>query len=170
MSQEAKRVYAEAVVLVERSLAEAARSQWAGQRPDLHRDRRALIELRRSVPNDRLEPCNQVVRDLLTAYAAVLDEQAARDSYEREVALSEEMKDELERLRPRAARQGLAVLTNDLRGFKAGRVAPPAPSSRGDAPRGGATRPASTPAPSPAADGAGQPRRRRRSRSSPSKP
>ena len=165
MSQEAKRVYTEAVVIVERSLAEAARAQWAGQRPDLHRDRRALIELRRSVPNDRLEPCNQVVRDLLTAYAAVLDEQSTRDTYERDVALSDDMKGELERLRPRAARQGLAVLTNDLRGFKTGR----APSAPAPAQRGPSSRPAPAPGAAPAADATARPRRRR-SRSSPSKP
>ncbi len=127
VSDEAKDVYAQAVVILERSLADAARSQWAGQRPDLHRDRRALIELRRSVPNDRLDPCNQVIRDLLTAYATLLDEQASRDSYERDVALSEEMKSELDRLRPRAARQGLPVVSADLRGFKVSRPREPSP-------------------------------------------
>lgn len=157
VSDEAKDVYAQAVVILERSLADAARSQWAGQRPDLHRDRRALIELRRSVPNDRLDPCNQVIRDLLTAYATLLDEQASRDSYERDVALSEEMKSELDRLRPRAARQGLPVVSADLRGFKVSRPREPSPVP--------AARPAARPAPAAgsgsAAPGAAAKKKRR---------
>ena len=172
-------MYAQAVVIVERSLADAARSQWAGLRPDLHRDRRALIELRRSVPNDRLDPCNQVIRDLLTAYAALLDEQATRDSYERDVAVSEEMKAELERLRPRAARQGLAVLSADLRGFKVSRLReasttprPPRPAGRpGGRPASAASATATPPgdAPAPAGD-APKKKRRHRPRSGRAQP
>jgi hypothetical protein len=149
-----KQSYAEATRIVEAALAEAARAQWAGDFPDLHRARRTLIELRRSVPNDRLDPANQVVRDLLTVYATVLEEQGQRNAYERDQALSAELRAELERLRPRAARHGLPVLADDLRGFRVGRerpVAPPAPRAR-----------PARPAPAAAASGAAKPKRRRR--------
>src|ERR1051325_9300934 len=100
-------IYADGMTVVERALAEAARAQWAGERPDIHRDRRRLIELRREVPNDREDPLGQAVRHLLTTYVSILDEQADRDRYERGLALSEELRAELARLRPRAAVQRL---------------------------------------------------------------
>jgi hypothetical protein len=144
MASDAKQVYSEARTVVERALDAAGRTQFEGRYPDLHRDRRRLIELRRSVANDRLDATNQVVRDLLTTYATVLEEQGARNTFERDNAISAELKAELARLRPRAARQGIPVLADDLRGFKVGRAADPARA--------------------PAA--AGTPRRRRRSRRS----
>jgi hypothetical protein len=77
------------------------------------------------------------------------------------------MKAELDRLRPRAARQGLAVLSGDLRGFKvpAARPATPAagPRPAGRPPGRGAARPA--PAGGAAAGEAPKKKRRRRSRS-----
>ncbi len=134
MSGAAKQVYSDAIALVERALNDAGRAQFEARFPDLHRERRQLIELRRAVPNDRLEPSNQVVRDLLTTYAAVLEEQSRRNAYERDSAISDELKAELERLRPRAARQALPVLADDLRGFRLGRGAdgarPPARTAR----------------------------------------
>ena len=164
MASDAKQVYSEARTVVERALDAAGRSQFEGRYPDLHRDRRQLIDLRRSVANDRLDATNQVVRDLLTTYASVLEEQGARNTFEREGAISDDLKAELGRLRPRAARQGLPVLADDLRGFKLGRPADPARSPR-PAPRAAPAAPAA-----PAA--AGTPRRRRRSRrsGSPSQP
>jgi hypothetical protein len=166
MASDAKQIYSEARTVVERALDVAGRTQFEGRYPDLHRDRRQLIELRRSVANDRLDATNQVVRDLLTAYAGVLSEQGARNTFEREGAISDELKAELGRLRPRAARQGLPVLADDLRGFKLGRPADPARAPR-PTPRAAA---AAAPAAAPAA--AGTPRRRRRSRrpGSPSQP
>ena len=158
-----KQVYAEAIAIVEQALGDAARLQWNGQKPDLHRERRTLIELRRTVPNDRLDPCAQVVRDLLTTYATLLDEQTARDTYERERAVSTELKLELERLRPRAARQGLPVLADDLRGFKLGRAHGASAPARQAAP------PAAAPDRT-AADPARPKRRRHRSRRGSSTP
>jgi hypothetical protein len=183
MSSDAKQVYAEARTVVERALDTAGRAQFEGRYPDVHRDRRQLIELRRSVPNDRLDPTNQIVRDLLTTYASVLEEQGSKNAFERDTAISGELKTELERLRPRAARQGLPVLADDLRSFKMGRAAP--------APRPQRPQRAATPAAAPAAGGehaagsgasagtgrehgagsgasagTGRPRRRRRSRRS----
>jgi len=169
MSSDAKQVYAEARTVVERALDAAGRAQFEGRYPDVHRDRRQLIELRRSVPNDRLDPTNQIVRDLLTTYASVREEQGAKNAFERDTAISGELKTELERLRPRAARQGLPVLADDLRSFKMGRAAP--------APRPQRPERAATPAAAPAAGGehaagsgasagTGRPRRRRRSRRS----
>ena len=99
------------------------------------------------------------MRDLLTTYASVLEEQGERNTFERDNAISDELKAELVRLRPRAARQGLPVLADDLRGFKLGRAADTARPQR-SAPRTAAA----APAPAPAA--AGTPRRRRRSRRS----
>jgi hypothetical protein len=165
MASDAKQVYSEARTVVERALDAAGRSQFEGRYPDLHRDRRQLIDLRRSVANDRLDATNQVVRDLLTTYASVLEEQGGRNTFEREGAISADLKAELARLRPRAARQGLPVLADDLRGFKLGRAAEPARPSR-PAPRAAAAAPAAAPA------AAGTPRRRRRSRrpGSPSQP
>jgi hypothetical protein len=148
-----KQVYGAMTDVLERALAEAARAQWAGQQADLHRARRALIDARREVPNDRSDPVAQIVRDLLTAYAAVLDEQSRRTSYERDAALSAELRDELARLRPRAARQGLPVLTDDLRGFRMGRGA--------DSPR--PRRPVEERPPAPQAKPPAARRRRRRS-------
>ncbi len=108
--------------------------------------RRALIEARRSVPNDRLDPVAQVVRDLLTAYVAVLDEQAQHDVYRREGSLSPTLQAELDRLRRRAARLGLPVLDERLE-FRRGAARDARPSAR--------------PSPPPAS---GPPRRRRQSR------
>ena len=167
MSSDAKQVYAEGRPVVERALDTAGRAQFEGRYPDVHRDRRQLIELRRSVPNDRLDPTNQIVRDLLTTYASVLEEQGSKNAFERDTAISGELKTELERLRPRAARQGLPVLADDLRSFKMGRAAP--------APRPQRPQRAATPAAAPAGEhaagsgasaGTGRPRRRRRSRRS----
>ena len=144
--------------VIEQALADAARTQWAGQQADVNRARRTLIEARREVPNDRADPLAQVVRDLLTVYAAVLDEQARKTTYERNAAVSDELKTELARLRPRAARQGVPVMSDDLRGFRLGRGAD-------------ASRPAPVPAPArpaakpPAAAAGTQPSRRRRRRS-----
>jgi hypothetical protein len=135
MSGTAKKVYSEAIALVERALDDAGRAQFESRFPELHRERRQLIELRRGVPNDRLDPANQVVRDLLTTYASVLEEQSQRNAYGRESAISDELKGELERLRPRAARQGLPVLADDLRGFRLGRRIEPSPSPAGRAAR-----------------------------------
>jgi hypothetical protein len=172
MSSEAKQVYAQARTVVEQALDAAGRAQFEGRYPDVHRDRRQLIELRRSVPNDRLDATNQVVRDLLTTYASVLDEQGGRNVFERDTAISPELKAELERLRPRAARQGLPVLADDLRSFRLGRAEPaprpqrparaaaPAAAGSGDREHAPAAAGAGTPA------GAGRPRRRRRSRGS----
>ena len=84
MASDAKQVYAEARTVVERALDAAGRSQFEGRYPDLHRERRQLIELRRSVANDRLDATNQIVRDLLTTYASVLEEQGARNTFERD--------------------------------------------------------------------------------------
>ncbi len=164
MESDAKQVYSEARTVVERALDAAGRTQFEGRYPDLHRDRRQLIELRRSVPNDRLDATNQVVRDLLTTYASVLEEQGDRNTFERDGAISDELKAELARLRPRAARQGIPVLADDLRGFKLGRPVDPVRAPR-PAPRA-----AAAPAAQPAA--AGTPKRRRRSRrsGSPSQP
>ena len=78
-----REIYAAAVDVVEKALDAAARAQWDGRFPDTHRDRRALIELRREVPNDRLDPQGQVIRDLLTCYADVLEDQQNRSAYER---------------------------------------------------------------------------------------
>jgi hypothetical protein len=168
MSSDAKQAYAEARTVVERALDAAGRAQFEGRYPDVHRDRRQLIELRRSVPNDRLDATNQVVRDLLTTYATVLEEQGARNTFERDTAISPELKAELERLRPRAARQGLPVLADDLRSFKLGRAAP---APRPDRPERTAAPAAAQAggrdqAASGAAAGTGRPRRRRRSRRS----
>jgi hypothetical protein len=165
MASDAKQVYSEARTVVERALDAAGRSQFEGRYPDLHRERRQLIDLRRTVANDRLDATNQVVRDLLTTYASVLEEQGGRNTFEREGAISDDLKTELGRLRPRAARQGLPVLADDLRGFKLGRPADPARAPR-PAPRAAAAAPAAAPA------AAGTPRRRRRSRrsGSPSQP
>ena len=166
MSSDAKQVYGQARTVVERALDAAGRAQFEGRYPDVHRDRRQLIELRRSVPNDRLDPTNQIVRDLLTTYATVLEEQGSKNAFERDTAISDDLKTELERLRPRAARQGLPVLADDLRSFKMGRAAPaprperprtPAPAA---APAGGRESGAG------ASAGTGRPRRRRRSRRS----
>lgn len=159
MATDSKQVYAEARTVVERALDAAGRTQFEGRYPDLHRDRRQLIELRRSVANDRLDATNQIVRDLLTAYAAVLEEQGERNTFERDSAISDELKAELVRLRPRAARQGLPVLADDLRGFKLGRAAD-TPRPQRAAPRAAAA------APAPAPGAGGTPRRRRRSRRS----
>jgi hypothetical protein len=159
MASDAKQVYSEARTVVERALDAAGRAQFEGRVPDLHRDRRQLIELRRSVANDRLDATNQIVRDLLTTYAAVLEQQGERNTFERDNAISDELKAELVRLRPRAARQGLPVLADDLRGFKLGRAADTA-----RAPRPAARKAAPAPAPAPAPAAAGTPRRRRRSR------
>jgi hypothetical protein len=159
MASDAKQVYSEARTVVERALDAAGRAQFEGRFPDLHRDRRQLIELRRSVANDRLDATNQIVRDLLTTYAAVLEQQGERNTFERDNAISDELKAELVRLRPRAARQGLPVLADDLRGFKLGRAADTA-----RAPRPAARKAAPAPAPAPAPAAAGTPRRRRRSR------
>ncbi len=153
-------VYRDAVETMERALAEAARAQWAGQRPDLHVFRRALIDARRAVPNDRLDPVAQVVRDLLTAYAAVLDDLAQSDTYRRADALTPVVRADLERLRPRAARHRLPVL-DDRFGFTVGARRPA--SDGATAPR--RPRPADT-AGAPAAAGTGRPRRRRRPRGS----
>jgi len=179
MSSDAKQVYAEARTVVERALDAAGRAQFEGRYPDVHRERRQLIDLRRSVPNDRQDATAQIVRDLLTTYATVLEEQGDRNTFERDGAISDELKAELERLRPRAARQGLPVLADDLRAFKLGR----APSSSAQKP----ARPAAAPAgarggtgaaaaagagggdregAAAAGAGAGRPRRRRRSRRS----
>ncbi len=172
MSSDAKQVYAEARTVVERALDAAGRAQFEGRYPDVHRERRQLIDLRRSVPNDREDAANQVVRDLLTTYASVLEEQGDRNTFERDGAISDELKAELERLRPRAARQGLPVLADDLRAFRMGRApsasgakparaaAPAAAGSRAPAGAGGGEREGA------AAAGAGRPRRRRRSRKS----
>src|SRR3954470_10245539 len=168
MSSDAKQVYAEAQTVVERALDAAGRAQFEGRYPDVHRERRQLIDLRRSVPNDRQDATNQIVRDLLTTYASVLEEQGDRNAFERDGAISDELKAELERLRARAARQGLPVLADDLRAFRMGRArsaagtkppraAAPAPARSG---AGGGERDAA------AAAGAGRPRRRRRSRRS----
>ena len=178
MSSDAKQVYGEARTVVEQALDAAGRAQFEGRYPDVHRERRQLIELRRSVPNDRLDATNQIVRDLLTTYASVLEEQGARNVFERDTAISPELKVELERLRPRAARQGLPVLADDLRSFKLGRAAPtprptrpaaPAPAGAGRdqaAAGAGAGRDQAPAAGSGASAGAGRPRRRRRSRRS----
>jgi hypothetical protein len=154
-----KDVYRDAVHRMEEALAEAARAQWAGQRPDLHVHRRALIDARRTVPNDRLDPVAQVIRDLLTTYAAVLDELAASDTYQRSGALSPGLQADLERLRSRAARHSLPVLddrfrfsTGSSRAVAAARATP-------------AARPARAPAPA-AAPASGKARRRRRPRGS----
>ena len=93
------------------------------------------------------------MRDLLTTYASVLEEQGARNTFEREGAISDDLKAELGRLRPRAARQGLPVLADDLRGFKLGRPADPARSPR-PAPRAAPAAPAPLP-PRPARLAAG---------------
>jgi hypothetical protein len=155
-----REIYAAAVDVVEKALDTAARAQWDGRFPDTHRERRALIELRREVPNDRLDPQSQVIRDLLTCYADVLTDQQTRATYERGPdALSEELRNELGRLRPRAARHGLPVLTDDLKAFRAAR----APDRR---PRPEAPRPAAPPRPAAAAEPAKRRRRRSRRRSS----
>jgi hypothetical protein len=164
MASDAKQVYSEARTVVERALDAAGRTQFEGRYPDLHRDRRQLIELRRSVANDRLDATNQVVRDLLTTYASVLEEQGGRNTFERDNAISAELKAELARLRPRAARQGIPVLADDLRGFKLGRAADTARTPR-PAPRA-AGAPAAAASPAAASATAGTPRRRRRSRRS----
>jgi hypothetical protein len=149
-----RQIYASAVEVVERALDAAAREQWDGRFPDTHRERRALIDLRREVPNDRLDPLGQVIRDLLTCYAGVLEEQQGRNTYERSaVALSDELRTELGRLRPRAARQGLPVLTDDLKAFRAG----------GGSDRGQRRRP--EPPPAKAAAPAAAPAKRKRHRS-----
>jgi hypothetical protein len=162
-----KTAYADATRTVEAALSAAAQAQWNGNYPDLHRQRRALIELRRTVPNDRLDPASQVVRDLITTYAAVLEELSRRNTYERQSALPQTLRDDLARLRPRAARIGLAVLTDDLRGFRVGRVrdateqprpARPAPARRAAPPAAAPTTPAGSD------DGSAPPRRRRRRR------
>lgn len=142
----ARETYTEAVRVTEAALQGAVRAQWAGERADLHRDRKTLIELRHAVPNDKSDALAQVVRDLLTTYAAVLAEQSGKDHYERSTALSADLAGELARLRPRAARHALPVLTDDLREFKVG---------GGQRPRPAQTRPARAETP---------PRRRRRSR------
>jgi hypothetical protein len=148
-----REIYAAAIELMEKALANAARAQWDGQFPDTHRDRRAMIDLRREVPNDRLDPQNQVIRDLLTAYADVLEDQQRRSVYERSaVAVTDELRAELGRLRPRAARHGLPVLTDDLKAFRAGRASDSGP------------RP--SPAPPASQGAAGAPKRRHRSRRS----
>ena len=163
MASDAKQVYSAARTVVERALDDAGRSQFEGRYPDLHRDRRQLIELRRSVANDRLDATNQIVRDLLTTYAAVLEEQGERNTFERGNAISDELKAELVRLRPRAARQGLPVLADDLRGFQLGRATETARAPR-PAPR------AAAPAPAPAAPGPAHRRRRSRRPGSPAQP
>jgi len=176
--------YADGVTTVEEALAEAARAQWDGRRSDLHRQRRRLIELRRGVPNDKADPEAQVVRDLLTVYATVLDEVAEREEYRRGLDLTGETRAELDRLRRRAGRVGLRVLDEGSGEFRQPRreerparpprddaparpARPARPATRG-APRNAA--PASgtaAPAGPPAADGAdGQPRKRRRRRRS----
>ena len=172
MSSDAKQDYAEAQTVVERALDAAGRAQFEGRYPDVHRDRRQLIDLRRSVPNDRQDAMNQIVRDLLTTYASVLEEQGERNTFERDGAISDELKAELERLRPRAARQGLPVLADDLRAFKLGRApsasaAKPARTAAPAGARSGAAAGASAaPATGGDAAGGGRPRRRRRSRRS----
>lgn len=173
--------YAEGVTIVEEALAEAARSQWDGKRSDLHRQRRRLIELRRGVPNDKADPEAQVVRDLLTVYATVLDEVAERQEYRRGLDLTSETRAELDRLRRRAGRVGLRVLDEGSGEFRQPRreERPAARPPRGDAPPRPArpARPAprsaapangaAAPATAPAAEGAdGQPRKRRRRRRS----
>src|SRR4051794_29715980 len=166
MSSDAKQVYAEAQTVVERALDAAGRAQFEGRYPDVHRDRRQLIDLRRSVPNDRQDAMNQIVRDLLTTYASVLEEQGERNTFERDGAISDELKAELERLRPRAARQGLPVLADDLRAFKLGRApsASAAKPSRTAAPAGARSGAAAGASAAPATGGdaaaGGRPRRR----------
>jgi hypothetical protein len=139
---------------MEAALADAARAQWAGQRPDLHVYRRALIDARRRVPNDRLDPVAQVIRDLLTTYAAVLDELSQSDTYQRSAALSAGLTADLQRLRPRAARHGLPVL-DDRFTFSSGGGRPAVPRAT-PAPRAPRT-------PTPAAGPGGRRRRRPRS-------
>lgn len=152
-SRSPKDVYRDAVRTMEGALAEAARAQWAGQKPDLRVERRALIDARRVVPNDRLDPVAQVIRDLLTTYVAVLDELALSDTYQRSAALSPALSADLERLRPRAARNNLPVL-DDRFTFSSG-------GGRSAVSRGTPTpRPARGPAPT-AAPAGGKPRRRR---------
>ncbi len=162
--------YAEGVRTVEEALAEAARSQWDGRRADLHRQRRRLIELRRGVPNDKLDPEAQVVRDLLTTYATVLDEAAQRTEYRRGLDLAQETRADLERLRRRPARVGLRFLDEQPGEFRAVRretgparpprdPRPPRPAR----PRGAASGPPAAPAAAEGqADGAPKKRRRRR--------
>jgi hypothetical protein len=159
-----KTVYADATRTVEAALSSAAQAQWNGNYPDLHRERRALIDLRRTVPNDRLDPASQVVRDLITTYASVLEELSRRNTYERQSALPETLRDDLARLRPRAARIGLAVLTDDLRGFRVGRVrdATEQPRPGQPAPARRSTPPAAPTTPAGSGDGSQAPRRRRR--------
>jgi hypothetical protein len=161
--------YADGVRVVEEALAEAARAQWDGRRADLHRQRRRLIELRRGVPNDKLDPEAQVVRDLLTTYATVLEEAAQRTEYRRGLDLGQETRAELERLRRRAARVGLQVLDEQSGEFRAVRREPrPARPPREPRPqRPARPRPAAGGAPAPAPGGeaeGGAPRRRRRRR------
>jgi hypothetical protein len=163
-AQTPNQTYDSAIRLVEQSLQDAAQAQWQGHYPDLHRPRRALIELRRGVPNDRLDPVGQVVRDLLTAYAAALEELGTRNAYERDAALSEQLRSELERLRPRAARHGLAVLRDDLRGFAVTGVRPAAPRAASRPAPAATAGDAAGPAPPAAAANAPRRRRRRRSR------
>jgi hypothetical protein len=158
-----KQVYADATAVMEQALAEAARAQWAGEQPDLHRQRRALIEARHAVPNDRLEPVTQVIRDLLTTYVAILDEQSRRDRYERDQALGGELRDDLERLRPRAGRHGLPVVDDRLSAFVVPQARRPEPRAAAARPR--APRPSEAPLP-PAVEPKRR-RRRRRSRSAP---
>lgn len=155
-----KRVYRSAQTLVEETLAEIARVLWAGERPDGGRTRRALIALRHEVPNDKLEPATQVVRDLITLYADLVVAAASRDSYHRGVPVTGEQAAELDRVRPRAARLGLPVLDPLTGEFSLGRggearrerrpAAPSKEGSEGESPSGG--------------DGAKRPHRRRRSR------
>jgi hypothetical protein len=161
--------YAEAVRTVEEALAEAARAQWDGRRGDLHRQRRRLIELRRGVPNDKLDPEAQIVRDLLTAYATVLDEAAQRTEYRRGLELTQETRAELDRLRRRAGRVGLRVLDEGSGEFRAVRRVEERPARPPRADRPKRPRPAAAASPPPAAAGQGddgQPRKRRRRRRS----
>ncbi len=166
---DAAAVYRQVQTTVEDALTAATQAQWEGRNPDLHRERRALIELRHRIPNDRADVKGQVMRDLITTYAAVLEEQQGRDRYERGAAVGESLAADLARLRTRAGRFGIAVLTDDLKGFKvvrsgppADRPARPAPAGQGRPPARGATGVRTQTAPAGASDGGGRRRRRPR--------
>lgn len=152
-------VYRSAQAVMEDALAEIARVLWAGDRPDGGKPRRALIALRHEVPNDKTEPANQVVRDLITVYADLIVAAASRDAYHRGVPVTGDQAAELERIRPRAARLGLPVLDHMSGEFSLGRGGAARRERRPPA----ATKPEAAPD-RPAADGPKRPHRRRRSR------